>query len=76
MYKRLITAIAGAGMLAMTAAGCSQNIVYREFYAPTDNVKLVRGDGTTVGAVKIEATKAGAPNWSDHKTLSVSFMGF
>ena len=56
-------------------AGCSQEIVYREFFAPTDDVKLVREDGSTVGAVKIEATRHGVPNWSDHKTLSVSFMG-
>ena len=46
-----------------------------EFFAPTDDVKLVREDGSTVGAVKIEATRHGVPNWSDHKTLSVSFMG-
>ncbi len=73
MRKRLITAIAGA--VIMTVTGCSQQIVYREFFAPTDDVKLIRGDGTTVGAVKIEATKAGAPNWSDHKTLNLSFFG-
>ena len=65
-------AIAGAVVLAMTA-GCSQEIVYREFFAPTDDVKLVREDGSTVGAVKIEATRHGVPNWSDHKTLSVAF---
>ena len=68
---RFTAAIAGAVVLAMTA-GCSQEIVYREFFAPTDDVKLVREDGSTVGAVKIEATRHGVPNWSDHKTLSVS----
>ena len=57
------------------AEGCCDEIVCREFFAPTDDVKLVREDGSTVGAVKIEATRHGVPNWSDHKTLSVSFMG-
>lgn len=70
---RFTAAVAGTVVLAMTA-GCSQEIVYREFFAPTDDVKLVREDGSTVGAVKIEATRHGVPNWSDHKTISVSFM--
>lgn len=56
-------------------SGCSQQIVYREFFAPSDDVKLTRDDGTTVGAVKVEATKLGAPNWSDNKSFSVSFFG-
>ena len=34
---RFTAAIAGAVVLAMTA-GCSQEIVYREFFAPTDDV--------------------------------------
>ena len=68
-------AIAGAVVLAMTA-GCSQEIVYREFFAPTDDVKLVREDGSTVGAVKVEATKNGIPNWSENKTLTISILGF
>ena len=49
---RFTAAVAGAVVLAMTA-GCSQEIVYREFFAPTDEVRLVREDGSTEGAVKI-----------------------
>jgi len=67
-------AVAGAVMLAVTA-GCAQNIVYREFYEPNEKTLLKRDDGTTVGAVKAEATKTGAPNWSDNKTLSISVLG-
>ena len=33
-------------------------------------------DGTTVGAVKVEATKNGIPNWSENKTLTISILGF
>lgn len=72
---KLLAVMAGAVIL-LTAAGCSQQIVYREFYAPNDEVKVLREDGTTVGAVKIEATKQGIPNWSDNKSLSISFLGF
>lgn len=72
---KLLAVMAGAVIL-LTAAGCSQQIVYREFYAPNDEVKVLREDGTTVGAVKIEATKQGTPNWSDNKSLSISFLGF
>ena len=71
---RFTAASAGAVVLAMIA-GCAQNIVYREFYEPNDKTSLKRDDGTTVGAVKAEATKNGAPNWSDNKTLSISVLG-
>ena len=71
---RFTAAGAGAVVLGMTA-GCAQNIVYREFYEPNDKTSLKRDDGT-VGAVKAEATKNGAPNWSDNKTLSISVLGF
>lgn len=74
MCRRLMV-LSGA-VLLLAVAGCSQQIVYREFYAPNDDVKLQREDGTTVGAVKIEATRQGAPNWSDNKSLSISFLGF
>ena len=73
MAKRLIV-MAGAVVL-LAAAGCSQQIAYREFYEPNGEVKLQREDGTTVGAVKVEATKQGVPNWSDNKSFSVSFFG-
>lgn len=71
---RFTAAIIGASILFMIA-GCTQKIVYREFFAPADNIKLIREDGTTVGAVKVEATKSGVPNWSDHKSLNLSFFG-
>lgn len=71
---RFTAAAVGALMLAVTA-GCAQNIVYREFYEPNEKTLLKRDDGTTVGAVKAEATKTGAPNWSDNKTLSISVLG-
>lgn len=71
---RFTAAVAGAVVLGMTA-GSAQNIVYREFYEPNEKTILKRDDGTTVGAVKAEATKNGAPNWSDNKTLSISVLG-
>ena len=73
MYKRLIPAI-GVVFFLLTA-GCAQNIVYREFYEPNEKKSLKRNNGTTVGAVKAEATKIRAPNWSANKSFSVSFFG-
>jgi len=71
---RFSAVVLGAAVLAATA-GCAQNIVYREFYEPNEKTSLKRDDGTTVGAVKAEATKTGAPNWSDNKSFNVSFFG-
>ncbi len=73
MIKHLVIAILLSAIL-FAAAGCTQEIVYREFFAPSEGTKLVREDGTTVGAVRIEATKAGTPDWSDRKTLNFSFF--
>ena len=65
----------GAVVLAMTA-GCAQQIAYREYFPPDEHTRIERTDGSIVGATKVEATKAGAPNWSDNKSLNVSFFGF
>lgn len=63
-------------ILAVTLlTGCSQNVVYREYFPPDEHVKIERADGSVVGATKVEATKAGAPNWSDNKSLNISFFG-
>lgn len=68
---RIAVAILAVGLLA----GCSQNIVYREYFPPDEHAKIERSNGSIVGATKVEATKAGAPNWSDNKSLNISFFG-
>lgn len=69
---RLIIAVA----IMVFCAGCSQQIVYREYYPPDEQTRLERSDGSIVGATKVEASRAGAPNWSDNKSLNISFFGF
>ena len=73
---RLCARIALAGVLVALLCGCaSQQIVERHYYEPTPETALKREDGTTVGAVKSEVIKSGAPDWSDEKTISLISIG-
>ena len=68
-------------VLALGAAldilgGCaSQCITERHFYEPTESTAFKREDGMTVGALKAEVIKAGSPDWSDSKSISVISVG-
>ena len=55
--------------------GCAQQLVYREYYEPTETTHTVREDGSVTGAAKTEATKDGAPDWSDSKSFNLSVFG-
>lgn len=68
--------LAVAAVAVFLLTGCAQQIAYREYFPPDEHTRIERIDGSIVGATKVEATKAGAPNWSDNKSLNVSFFGF
>ena len=73
--KRLAIFLCG-GVLASALCGCfSQSIVERHYYEPTAETALMREDGLTVGAVKSEVIKTGAPDWSDSKSISLISVG-
>ena len=73
--KRIFHVICG-GVLASALCGCiSQTISERHYYEPTEATALKREDGLTVGAVKMEIIKSGAPDWSDSKSISLISVG-
>ena len=73
--KRIFHVISG-GVLASALCGCiSQTITERHYYEPTEATALKREDGLTVGAVKMEVIKSGAPDWSDSKSISIISVG-
>ena len=73
--KRIFHVICG-GVLASALCGCiSQTITERHYYEPTEATALKREDGLTVGAVKMEVIKSGAPDWSDSKSISLISVG-
>lgn len=61
--------------LALFLAGCSQKIAYREYYPPSQETLTIRDDGVKYGALKVEATRDGVPNWSDNKEVKLSLFG-
>lgn len=67
--------IAATAMTAFLLSGCAQQLVYREYYEPTETTHTVREDGSVTGAVKTEASKDGAPDWSDAKSFNLSVFG-
>ena len=68
--KRLV--LCGGVLSAVLLSGCaSQTITERHYYEPTAETALKREDGLTVGAVKSEVIKTGAPDWSGNKTFSL-----
>ena len=73
--KRLAAIMCG-GVLASALCGCaSQTIPERHYSEPTAETALKREDGLTVGAVKSEVIKTGAPDWSDSKSISLISVG-
>ena len=73
--KRIFHVVCG-GVLASALCGCiSQTITERHYYEPTEATALKREDGLTVGAVKMEIIKSGAPDWSDSKSISLISVG-
>ena len=73
--KRIFHVVCG-GVLASALCGCiSQTISERHYYEPTEATALKREDGLTVGAVKMEIIKSGAPDWSDSKSISLISVG-
>lgn len=73
--RRLVPVLCG-GVLAAVLSGCaSQTITERHYYEPTETTALKREDGLTVGAVKSEVIKTGAPDWSDSKSISLISVG-
>ena len=72
--KRLV--LCGGVLSAVLLSGCaSQTITERHYYEPTAETALTREDGLTVGAVKSEVIKTGAPDWSDSKSISLISVG-
>ena len=72
--KRLV--LCGGVLSAVFLSGCaSQTITERHYYEPTPETALKREDGLTVGAVKSEVIKTGAPDWSDSKSISLISVG-
>ena len=72
--KRLV--LCGGVLSAVFLSGCaSQTIPERHSYEPTAETALKREDGLTVGAVKSEVIKTGAPDWSDSKSISLISVG-
>lgn len=72
--KKLLVKICLLLLVCGIFGGCTQKVVYREFFEPKDGIKIEREDGSIVGATKSEATKDGSPNWSDNKSFSLRFF--
>ena len=73
--KRLLALCVPAAALAALCGCASQTITERHYYEPTAETALKREDGLTVGAVKSEVIKTGAPDWSDSKSISLISVG-
>ena len=68
-------ALAGCVLAAVLSGCASQTITERHYYEPTESTAFKREDGLTVGAVKSEVIKTGAPDWSDSKSISLISVG-
>ena len=68
--KRL--ALCFGALAAALLCGCaSQSLRTVEYYEPTPETIHEREDGLKVGAVKLETTKSGQPDWSGNKSFSL-----
>ena len=65
--RRLVLCCAACGAVSLLCGCASQTITERHYYEPTESTAFKREDGLTVGAVKSEVIKTGAPDWSDSK---------
>ena len=73
--RRLVLCCAACGAVSLLCGCASQTITERHYYEPTEETAFKREDGLTVGAVKSEVIKAGAPDWSDSKSISIISVG-
>ena len=73
--RRLVLCCAACGAVSLLCGCASQTITERHYYEPTESTAFKREDGLTVGAVKSEVIKAGAPDWSDSKSISLISVG-
>ena len=73
--RRLLALCGTAAALALLCGCASQTMRTVEYYEPTDATLREREDGLTVGAVKSEVIKTGAPDWSDSKSISLISVG-
>ena len=73
--RRLVLCCAACGAVSLLCGCASQTITERHYYEPTESTAFKREDGLTVGAVKSEVIKTGAPDWSDSKSISLISVG-
>ena len=73
--RRLVLCCAACGAVSLLCGCASQTITERHYYEPTESTAFKRADGLTVGAVKSEVIKTGAPDWSDSKSISLISVG-
>ncbi len=73
--RRLVLCCAACGAVSLLCGCASQTITERHYYEPTETTAFKRDDGLTVGAVKSEVIKTGAPDWSDSKSISLISVG-
>ena len=73
--RRLVLCCAAFGAVSLFCGCASQTITERHYYEPTESTAFKREDGLTVGAVKSEVIKTGAPDWSDSKSISLISVG-
>ena len=72
---RKIMFVLALGALFDTIGCASQKIRQYEYYEPTEATSFKREDGLTVGAIKTEYVREGAPDWSDEKSISLISVG-
>ena len=73
--RRLVLCCAACGAVSLLCGCASQTITERHYYEPTESTAFKREDGLTVGAVKSEVIKTGAPDWSASKSISLISVG-
>lgn len=73
--RRLVLCCAACVAVSLLCGCASQTITERHYYEPTESTAFKREDGLTVGAVKSEVIKTGAPDWSDSKSISLISVG-
>ena len=73
--RRLVLCCAACGAVSLLCGCASQTITERHYYEPPESTAFKREDGLTVGAVKSEVIKTGAPDWSDSKSISLISVG-
>ena len=75
MMLRKCIGVLALGALLDTIGCAGQKIRHYEYYEPTESTAFKREDGLTVGAIKTEYVREGAPDWSDEKSISLISVG-